>query len=57
MEKRNNIRYIQNYAKKIIELEGSIENFPKIAFIKGKSIFEIEIKKDYINYIPRGDSS
>lgn len=57
MEKRNNIKFKQNYAKKIIELEGSLENFPKISFMRGKSILEIEIKTEIINYIPRTNSS
>jgi hypothetical protein len=57
MEQKNNIQYEQDEAKQVIKLKGNIENFPKVSFILGKYIFEVDIKTDEIHFIPRLNSS
>jgi hypothetical protein len=57
MEQKNDIQYEQDEAKQVIRLKGNIENFPKVSFILGKYIFEVDIKTDEIHFIPRLNSS
>lgn len=51
MAKENKINFKFHDENKTISLFGDIENFPKITLQKDTSLFNLNIKTDYLNYI------